>query len=85
MADRYFPNNMPDFVAETNGEEEEEEAVAQGSEESLMRLLCMRYDSFSERLKRAALDLKETVTTQTLVCFLYICTFKACYVCLWIT
>lgn len=61
MADRYFPNNMPDFVAEINGEEEEEEAVAQGSEESLMRLLSMRYDSFSERLKRAALDLKETV------------------------
>ncbi|KAL1821674.1 hypothetical protein ACET3Z_016543 [Daucus carota] len=65
MADRYFPNNMPDFVAETNGEEEEEKAVAQGSEESLMRLLCMRYDSFSERLKRAALDLKETVVAET--------------------
>lgn len=66
MADRYFNNDMPDFVAETLAEsgvtEGEGEVAAQGTQESLMRLLSMPYHSFSERLKRAALDLKETVT-----------------------
>lgn len=65
MADRYFKNNMPDFVDETPAEtgvtEGEGGVVAQGSEESLMRLLSLPYHSFSEKLKRAALDLKETV------------------------
>lgn len=67
MADRYFKNDMPDFVAETPVEtgvtQGEGEVVAQGTQESLMRLLSMPYHSFAERLKRAALDLKETVTS----------------------
>ncbi|KAL1821673.1 hypothetical protein ACET3Z_016542 [Daucus carota] len=70
MADRYFKNNMPDFVDETPPETgvtdgEGEGVVAQGSEESLMRLLSLPYHSFSEKLKRAALDLKETVVIET--------------------
>lgn len=74
MADRYFKNNMPAFVAETTGEtggEGEEEVVAQGSEESLMRLLRMPYHLFSERLEQAALDLKQTVTPH--FCFIILC------------
>ncbi|KAL8131324.1 lanC-like protein GCL2 isoform X2 [Apium graveolens] len=66
MANRYFDNDMPDFVDETPGAEKEgEEVVGQGTEESLVRLLCMPYHSFSENLKRAALDLKETVVIET--------------------
>lgn len=62
MANRYFNNDMPEFVDETPPETwEGEQVVGQGTEESLVRLLCMPYHSFSEKLKRAALDLKETV------------------------
>ena len=56
MADRFFPNEMPDFV-----EEKDEDSVSVGSEDSLLKLLSMPYSSLSERLKRAGLDLKETV------------------------
>ncbi|KAA8524440.1 hypothetical protein F0562_010836 [Nyssa sinensis] len=66
MADRFFPNTMPDFVAETATAVEEEEAtVAQGSEDSLMKLLSMPYATLSERLKRAALDVKESLVIET--------------------
>jgi hypothetical protein len=54
MADRFFPNVMPDFVAEST-------AVSAEAQDSLMKLLSMPYHSLSERFKRAALDLKETV------------------------
>jgi hypothetical protein len=58
MADRFFPNEMPDFV--------EEKEITMGSEEdSLARLLSMPYSSFSSRLKRAGLDLKESVVVET--------------------
>lgn len=69
MADRYFPNVMPDCVAETpqpttvNGGEEE--IVAQGTQESLMRFLSIPYATLSKRLMRAALDLKETLVIET--------------------
>lgn len=52
MADRFFINEMPDSVAEIATEE---------VEDSLMKLLSMPYATLSERFKRAALDLKETV------------------------
>ncbi|PSR95323.1 LanC-like protein [Actinidia chinensis var. chinensis] len=58
MADRFFPNEMPDFV-------EEKEPLTVASEDSLMKLLSMPYSSLSERLKRAGLDLKETVVVET--------------------
>ncbi|XP_057459262.1 lanC-like protein GCL2 [Actinidia eriantha] len=60
MADRFFPNEMPDFV-----EEKDEETVAMNSEDSLMKLLSMPYSALFERLKHAGLDIKETVVVET--------------------
>ncbi|KAI8007428.1 LanC-like protein GCL2 [Camellia lanceoleosa] len=60
MTDRFFLNEMPDLV-----EENEEDVVIVGSEDSLMKLLLMPYSALSERLKRAGLDLKETVVVET--------------------
>ncbi|XP_071907091.1 lanC-like protein GCL2 isoform X2 [Coffea arabica] len=66
MADRYFPNLMPDFVQEDPTLEQEIQQSGhripeQGTEESLFRLLATPYTTLSEKLKRAALDLKETI------------------------
>ncbi|EOX99391.1 GCR2-like 2 isoform 2, partial [Theobroma cacao] len=58
MADRFFPNVLPDFVSETT---EQKEEVG----DTLMKLLSMPYSSLSQHFKRAALDLKETVTLDT--------------------
>ncbi|XP_057954555.1 lanC-like protein GCL2 [Malania oleifera] len=64
MADRFFPNEMPDFVPEsTITAMEEVEGVGVG--DPLMKLLGMPYPALSERFKRAALDLKETVVIKT--------------------
>ncbi|XP_059660953.1 lanC-like protein GCL2 [Cornus florida] len=67
MGDPFFQNVMPEFVAElTTAEQEvEEEVVTEGSDESLMKLLSMPYATLSERLKQAALDLKETAVIET--------------------
>lgn len=64
MADRFFPNIMPDFVAETPTlpTQEAEPEIGSGS---LMKLLSMPYPSLSERFKRTALDLKETILIET--------------------
>ena len=66
MADRFFPNTMPEFVPETTPStpHERQEAVTVG--DSLPKLLAMPHAPLSERLKRAALDLKETVPTATI-------------------
>ncbi|CAB4273560.1 unnamed protein product [Prunus armeniaca] len=64
MADRFFPNIMPDFVAETPTSPTQEAEPEIGSS-SLMKLLSMPYPSLSERFKRTALDLKETILTET--------------------
>lgn len=58
MGDRFFPNEMPDFVSETTAEE----ILAESSEDSLLKLLSLPYSSISEKFKRSALGLKETVT-----------------------
>ncbi|XWS63399.1 hypothetical protein CRYUN_Cryun06bG0093500 [Craigia yunnanensis] len=58
MADRFFPNELPDFVAETTERKEE-------IGDTLMKLLCMPYSSLSQHFKRTALDLKETVTLES--------------------
>ncbi|CAK9151335.1 unnamed protein product [Ilex paraguariensis] len=73
MADRFFPNVMPDFVAErqpppqstTLEQQQQPQTIAQGSEGSLLKLLSMPYAALSERFKRAALDLKQTVVIET--------------------
>ncbi|KAH1221004.1 hypothetical protein AAZX31_12G104400 [Glycine max] len=65
MADRFFPNPMPEFVPETTPStpQEEEEALTVG--DSLPKLLAMPHAPLLERLKRAALDLKETIVIET--------------------
>lgn len=64
MADRFFPNTMPDFVAEATSLEGGGDGAtvsAPGDSSSLAKLLAMPYPVLSENFKRAALDLKETV------------------------
>ncbi|XP_010245303.1 PREDICTED: lanC-like protein GCL2 [Nelumbo nucifera] len=60
MADRFFPNEMPDFVAETT-----EETAPEGVGDSLRKLLSLPYPTVAEKFKRTALDLKETIVTNT--------------------
>ncbi|KAH7860136.1 hypothetical protein Vadar_009813 [Vaccinium darrowii] len=59
---RFFPNEMPDFVEE---KEEDIAATVGPEDDSLMKLLSMPYSALSERLKQAALDLKDTVAVET--------------------
>lgn len=67
MADRFFPNVMPDFIAEATAEtqDKEEDPVVSATQDSLMKLLSMPYPSLSQLFKRAALDLKETIILET--------------------
>uniref|UniRef100_A0A5B7ADD2 Putative lanC-like protein GCR2 n=1 Tax=Davidia involucrata TaxID=16924 RepID=A0A5B7ADD2_DAVIN len=62
MADRFFPNEMPDFTPETALEEAASERIG---DSSVTKLLSLSYKSVAERLNRAALDLKETVVRET--------------------
>ena len=75
MADRFFPNVMPDFVAEATAETQDEEGKEPVvvTQDSLMKLLSMPYSSLSQRFKRAALDLKETVSISFTHFFLCLC------------
>lgn len=57
MADRFFPNVMPNFVAETPASVAEQRPDT----DSFLKLLSMPYLPLSEHFKRAALDLKENV------------------------
>ncbi|KAK8527385.1 hypothetical protein V6N12_054598 [Hibiscus sabdariffa] len=58
MADRFFPNEMPNFVAEST--------VSRGtSTDSLTNLLSLPYKTLSDQLKTAAFALKETVVRET--------------------
>lgn len=61
MADRFFPNVMPDFVAETPASVAEQRPDM----DSFLKLLSMPYLPLSEHFKRAALDLKENIAIQT--------------------
>lgn len=67
MADRYFPNVMPDFLAENPQiiEEKQHEIIPQGTQDSLLKLLSLPHSILSEQLKRTALDLKETIVVET--------------------
>lgn len=62
MADRYFPNEMPDNIPETPAIESA--AATAAASDSLTKLLHLPYKALSERLKKASLDLKDTVTLQ---------------------
>ncbi|XP_018851069.1 lanC-like protein GCR2 [Juglans regia] len=61
MADRFFTNELPDFVEETA----ENEAASERTSDSLSKLLHLPYRSLSERFKTSALDLKEAVVRET--------------------
>ncbi|KAG6528250.1 lanC-like protein GCL2 isoform X2 [Zingiber officinale] len=58
MADRYFPNEMPDFV-------EEEHEQASISQSTLHGLLRLPYPKLADKFLEAALDLKEKVVKRT--------------------
>ncbi|XP_068310065.1 lanC-like protein GCR2 [Pyrus communis] len=61
MADRFFPNEMPDFLAEPPPDA----AASESPKDSLTNLLHLPYRTLSDILKSSALDLKETVMRQT--------------------
>ncbi|RZC93001.1 hypothetical protein C5167_028358 [Papaver somniferum] len=58
MADRFFANEMPEFIDETSN-------IAEAIENSLLKLLSLPYSSLSEKLKEKALGLKETIVRET--------------------
>ncbi|KAK6132819.1 hypothetical protein DH2020_033418 [Rehmannia glutinosa] len=63
MADRFFPNEMPDYIPESPTVE----SAALAASESLSKLLHLPFKTLSEGLKKAALDLKDTVVNETWV------------------
>ncbi|XP_058082777.1 lanC-like protein GCR2 [Magnolia sinica] len=60
MTDRYFPNEMPDFVTET------EESVKRGKA-SLTELLQLPYPKVAQKFLQSALDLKDKIVKETWV------------------
>jgi len=60
MADRFFPNEMPDFIPETAATAGIP-AVAAG--DSLTRLLYLPYKSVCDTLKNSVVDIKDKVTS----------------------
>ncbi|CAI9088548.1 OLC1v1022898C1 [Oldenlandia corymbosa var. corymbosa] len=65
MADRYFPNELPDY--KSDAKTMEEESASREAKDSLTKLLRLPYPSLSERLKIAALDIKKKVVNETWV------------------
>lgn len=65
MADRFFPNKMPDFVEEVA----EEEAASDFPKDSLTKLFSLPYKTLADVLKNSALDLKQTVPQKRLLFF----------------
>ncbi|KAL3503244.1 hypothetical protein ACH5RR_037693 [Cinchona calisaya] len=61
MADRFFPNELPDYIPETPVEE----SASERAQDSLTKLLHLPFKTLSEKLKIAALDLKQTVVKET--------------------
>ncbi|KAJ0750918.1 putative lanthionine synthetase C, six-hairpin glycosidase-like superfamily [Helianthus annuus] len=53
MADRFFPHNMPEFIQEQDPPPPE------------TPLLSLPYNSFSDQLKQAAFNLKQTIVVET--------------------
>lgn len=59
MGERFFRNELPEFVPEES--DGEDETVTAGKD-SLTKLLSLPYKSFSEKLQSYALSLKDKVT-----------------------
>ncbi|KAL6544377.1 hypothetical protein OROMI_023239 [Orobanche minor] len=58
MADRFFLNEMPDYIPESP-------TIQSSASDSLTELLHLPDKTLSELLKKAALDLKDTVVKET--------------------
>ncbi|KAJ6950237.1 hypothetical protein NC651_004030 [Populus alba x Populus x berolinensis] len=65
MGDRYFPNEMPDYIPETTTTAVEETVTERNNKDSLTKLLSLPNNILSQRLKASALDLKDTVVRET--------------------
>ncbi|KAH7512510.1 hypothetical protein FEM48_Zijuj12G0098300 [Ziziphus jujuba var. spinosa] len=63
MADRFFPNDMPEFVAEAPLGDTS--SSSERTEISFTKLLSLPYRTLSDTLKKSAVDLKETVVRET--------------------
>ncbi|CAN6691125.1 unnamed protein product [Malus baccata var. baccata] len=74
MGDPFFPNEMPDFVAEPPADA----GASQRPTDSFMELLHLPYKTLSDTLKSSALDLKETVLTKDDYNLTLLCTAWAC-------
>lgn len=61
MAERHFPNDMPNYLPEITTAVDE--AATERSKDSLANLLSLPYNRLSERLKTSALELKHRVGT----------------------
>ncbi|KAK4369149.1 hypothetical protein RND71_012941 [Anisodus tanguticus] len=57
MADRYYPNEMPDLSIQ--------EMAPENAKDSLSKLLSLPYDTISQRLKQDAINLKDEVVRET--------------------
>ncbi|MFS7940516.1 putative lanthionine synthetase C, six-hairpin glycosidase-like superfamily [Helianthus anomalus] len=56
MADRFFPQNMPEFIQEQD---------PPPPETTTTPLLSLPYNSFSDQLKQASFNLKQTIVVET--------------------
>ncbi|XP_058779886.1 lanC-like protein GCR2 [Vicia villosa] len=63
MADRFFPNDLPPFMAETTHEDEIPSDTP--TPHSLTSLLSLPYQSLASKLQAAALHLKQSVVSET--------------------
>ncbi|KAK4486823.1 hypothetical protein RD792_006587 [Penstemon davidsonii] len=63
MADRFFPNEMPDFISETS----QSDSAGASESDSLTKLLLLPHKTLSQLLMKSALDLKDTVVKETWV------------------
>nr|GLL47073.1 hypothetical protein DM860_011248 [Ipomoea trifida] len=63
MADRFFPNEMPNFIPETA----EAEKLAEKAQDSLTKLLHLPYKNVAEKIQKSALVLKEKIVEETWV------------------
>ncbi|TXG67066.1 hypothetical protein EZV62_008341 [Acer yangbiense] len=59
MADRFFPNEMLDFVPETST------STSTTTKDSLTNLLCVPYKTLSDTLKNSAFAIQQTVVNET--------------------
>ncbi|KAK1549692.1 hypothetical protein Q3G72_006308 [Acer saccharum] len=62
MADRFFPNEMLDFVPETSTS-----TSTTTTKDSLTNLLCVPYKTLSDTLKNSAFAVQQTVVNETWV------------------